>query len=236
MNKSILKNFCIGLDLVMNMKKILLAICICVLSIPLSSYTYYAKTNDNLIIVAHPDDETIWAGEHLIRGSYTVLCITNGNNKTRKAEFEKVLKQTNSEGRILPFPDKTNGQRDNWKSCKNEITEEIKKIIDSKDWSTIVCHNPDGEYGHIHHKMVSQIVTNILKSEKNTDKLIYFGKYTCRKNKDQLKNEKSLSSKYYKQKLKLCDIYSSQSKVMNHLHHMLKYENWIPYKNWDKMK
>ena len=89
MNKSILKDFCIGLDLVMNMKKILLAICICVLSIPLSSYTYYAKTNDNLIIVAHPDDETIWAGEHLIRGSYTVLCITNGNNKTRKAEFER---------------------------------------------------------------------------------------------------------------------------------------------------
>ena len=27
-----------------------------------------------------------------------------------------------------------------------------KKEIDSKDWDKIVTHNPDGEYGHIHHK------------------------------------------------------------------------------------
>lgn len=40
-----------------------------------------------------------------------------------------------------------------------------KKEIDSKDWDKIVTHNPDGEYGHIHHKKVSKYVTMILKKK-----------------------------------------------------------------------
>lgn len=218
------------------MKKILILICTCFFVIPLNSGIVYASKNESLMIVAHPDDETIWAGEHLLRGNYTVLCITNGDNKVRKAEFNKVMKKTESKGIILSFPDKTNGQRDNWDSCKKQIKKKIKKIIDSKDWARIVCHNPDGEYGHIHHKMVSEMVTNIVKSENKTDRLMYFGKYTKKKNKYELKDKKHISSKYYKQKLALCSLYSSQSKVMDHLHHMLRYENWIPYSKWDKMK
>ncbi len=213
-------------------------LCICLLACLLCINTIHIYANEapSLMIVAHPDDETIWGGSHLLNGNYTILCITNGDNKTRKAEFKKILEQTNSKGTILSFPDKTNGKRNNWKSCKKDIKKEIKKMIDSKDWKEIVTHNPNGEYGHIHHKMTSKMVTKILKSEKKVDKLIYFGKYTSQKNKDNLINEESILSKDYKQKLKLCDVYSSQKKVMNHLHHMLKHENWIPYANWDKMK
>lgn len=44
----------------------------------------HAEEPESLMIVAHPDDETIWGGSHLINGNYTVLCITNGNNKKKK--------------------------------------------------------------------------------------------------------------------------------------------------------
>lgn len=37
---------------------------------------------DSLMVVAHPDDETIWGGAHLLKGKYVVVCITNGNNRT----------------------------------------------------------------------------------------------------------------------------------------------------------
>lgn len=70
-----------------------------------------------------------------------------------------------------------------------------KKEIDSKDWDKIVTHNPDGEYGHIHHKKVSKYVTMILKKEDKTNQLVYFGTYTSKKNKAELKNEKKLSKK-----------------------------------------
>ena len=202
---------------------------------PMNSEILQANEKENLMIVAHPDDETIWGGAHLMKGNYTVLCITNGNNKKRKAEFNQVMKKAGSKGMILSFPDKTNGKRDNWKSCKKEIKNKIKKVIDSKDWDEIITHNPNGEYGHIHHKMVSKFVTNLLKSEKKTKQLIYFGRYTKRAKKADLKKEKAISKKAYTKKLKLCTLYSSQDKVMDHLHHMLSYENWIPYSNWDRM-
>ena len=75
---------------------------------------------DSLMVVAHPDDETIWGGNHLLNGKYVVVCITNGNNRTRRKEFAAVIKQTNSIGLMLSFPDKTHGKRNNWKSCREE--------------------------------------------------------------------------------------------------------------------
>lgn len=40
------------------------------------------------MFVAHPDDETIWGGSHLLKKHYLVVCLTNGNNKTRKRVHE----------------------------------------------------------------------------------------------------------------------------------------------------
>ena len=42
----------------------------------------------HLMIVAHPDDETLWGGAHIADGGYLVVCITNGYNATRSAEFQ----------------------------------------------------------------------------------------------------------------------------------------------------
>ena len=59
----------------------------------LNTSIIHAKESESLMIVAHPDDETIWGGSHLINGNYTVLCITNGNNKKRKKEFMNIIRQ-----------------------------------------------------------------------------------------------------------------------------------------------
>ena len=87
--------------LVMKMKKLLL--CILSLMLCLNTSVIHAQEPESLMIVAHPDDETIWGGSHLINGNYTVLCITNGNNKKRKKEFMKVMEKTHSKAIILSF-------------------------------------------------------------------------------------------------------------------------------------
>ena len=212
--------------LVISVKKLLL--CILSLILCLNTSVIHAQEPESLMIVAHPDDETIWGGSHLINGNYTVLCITNGNNKKRKKEFMKVMEKTHSKGIILSFPDKTKGKRDNWKSCKKDIQREIKKEIDSKDWGKIVTHNPDGEYGHIHHQMTSYIVRKDSRVDMN--QLVYFGKYYRKKNMPN--NLNSISQSDLKKKMKLTGMYSSQSKVMDHLGHMLPHENWVKAKNW----
>lgn len=51
---------------------------------------------ERLMIVAHPDDETIWGGKHLLEGHYLVVCLTNGDNVKRKNEFMNIMKKTSN--------------------------------------------------------------------------------------------------------------------------------------------
>lgn len=134
-------------------------------------------TYQNIMIVAHPDDETIWGGGHLLKDKYLVICLTNGNNKTREKEFNEVMNKTHNQGIILDYPDKTNNKRDDWKTSYKNIINDLKYLLSKKQFKTIVTHNPKGEYGHQHHKMISAIVTNIVKNLKQTDNLKYFGNY-----------------------------------------------------------
>ena len=189
------------------------------------------------MIVAHPDDETIWGGAHLLEENYVVVCITNGNNRTRRKEFSKVMEETHSIGIMLSYPDKTRGKRDNWDSCRDKIQDDLKQIIGKKHWDTIVTHNPDGEYGHIHHQMTNSITTAITQDLGFLDKLYYFGKYVKKRNLDKEEYAPyltaSLTAKALKYKTALADLYSSQKKVMEHLGHMFPYENWIKAESWE---
>lgn len=181
---------------------------------------------NKLMIVAHPDDETIWGGGHLAEDDYVVVCITNGNNSTRSKEFENVMNESGDIGIILSYPDKTFGKRDKWDKVYNKIKKDINTLMNYKDWELIVTHNPDGEYGHIHHKMTSSIVTEL--SKDNLSKLNYFGKYYRKKDIDSVKDElESISSYAYDIKTsKMIACYSSQERVCESLSHMFPYENW----------
>ena len=69
---------------------------------------------NNLMIVAHPDDEFIWGGAHLLTDRWLVVVLTNAGNETRKPEFEAMMKATGDTGLILGYPDKVGGCRSNW--------------------------------------------------------------------------------------------------------------------------
>lgn len=186
------------------------------------------KECDSVMFVAHPDDETIWGGSHLLNKHYLVVCITNGNNKTRRKEFMNVMKATHNTGIMFNYPDKTHGQRDNWNNVRKYIKNDVHYILGKKNWNTVVTHNPDGEYGHIHHQMTSYIVRK--DSDVNMKQLVYFGKYYKKKNMPQ--HLTSISKNDLKKKMNLTYMYSSQSKVMDHLGHMLSHENWVKAKDW----
>lgn len=192
---------------------------------------------DSLMIVAHPDDETIWGGSHLLEGKYVVVCVTNGNNRTRRKEFAKAIEKSGSIGIMLSYPDKTKGKKDNWDTCREQIQDALKQIIEKKQWNIIVTHNPDGEYRHIHHQMTSSITTDLTKNLGCLDKLYYFGKYVKKKNLDKEEYapylSESLTDRELKNKIALTELYSSQEKVMEHLGHMFPYENWIKAESWE---
>lgn len=180
---------------------------------------------DKLMIVAHPDDELIWGGGHLIEDNYLVVCITRGNDKIRSKEFKNVMKATNDVGLILSYPDKIAGKRSDWKAWKKDIQKDIETIINYKKWDVIVTHNEKGEYGHQHHIMTHNIVDNACEETKTEAKIMYFGKYYKKIDLPGTDMEQ-IDDGLLQQKDKIAKNYSSQAKTIEKLHHMFPYENW----------
>lgn len=182
---------------------------------------------NNLMIVAHPDDELLWGGAHLIRDDYLVVCITCGTNGTRDNEIQAVLKETDDELLKLGYPDKVFGKRSNWKNEKGKIYEDLKKIIGLKSWNLIVTHNVDGEYGHEHHVLTHEITIDAYKELGIHTDLYFFGKYYSKKKMATLLElPESIPEEELNKKKELIEIYKSQSFIKTTFDHMFEYEDW----------
>ena len=186
---------------------------------------------ERLMIVAHPDDETLWGSEELLKNKYLVICITCGTNKKREKEIEAALKISKDRLIVLDKPDKVRGKRSDWKHYKKQIEYELKYVIKKKKWNTIVTHNPEGEYGHIHHKITNNIVTKVYNKEP-IGKLKYFGKYFSKKRINQNKNAREIPEDIYDMKIEMIDSYKSQAFIKNRFNQMYKYENLINAEDW----
>lgn len=69
---------------------------------------------DKVMFVAHPDDDLLWGGRHLIEDDYLVVCMTRGNDPVRSAEFKSVMEATGDKYLILSYPDKIGKDRSSW--------------------------------------------------------------------------------------------------------------------------
>jgi len=185
---------------------------------------------NKIMIVAHPDDETIWGGGHLLQDDYLVVCITCGTNSTRVKEIKQAMNYSDDKLIMLGYPDKVWGKRSDWKYEKKDIKKDIKKILNYKNWDLVVTHNPQGEYGHNHHKMTSNIVTDIYGKQAN---LYYFGKYYKNKTLEKMSKPKKINSNLLKKKTeKMISIYKSQGFINKKFGHMYPYENWVKSTEW----
>ena len=114
---------------------------------------------DKLMVVAHPDDESIFGGANLIQETgWKVICLTNGNNETRSTEFYQAMDMLKVSCEIWDYPDDFEGSFD-----AALLKKDLKKILRKNSINCIVTHNLYGEYGHSQHKSLSQILHNIFK-------------------------------------------------------------------------
>lgn len=190
------------------------------------------NTVDNLMIVAHPDDELLWGGAHLLRDNYLVVCITCGPNITRVNEFKNLMEQTGDQYIMLGYPDKILNIRSNWNDDKDDIYKDLSDIISLKSWNVIVTHNKVGEYGHLHHKLTHQIVLDVYNDLNISDNLYFFGKYYTKSGLKKLsvKPDRITDEELIK-KTELMDIYKSQSFIKEMFNQMFPYEEWTKYEN-----
>ena len=113
------------------------------------------------VIIAHPDDETLWAGGTILSHpswECFIVCLCRGSDKDRAEKFYKTLKILNSEGIMGDLDD---GPEQNPLNTK-EVEHAILDLLPPKHFDLIITHNPTGEYTrHIRHEEVSKAVIEL---------------------------------------------------------------------------
>ena len=113
------------------------------------------------VIVAHPDDETLWAGGTILshpNHNWFVACICRASDKERAPRFFNTLKLLKAEGAIGDLND---GPEQN-PLDKTELENEILRLLPKTEFDLICTHNSTGEYTkHLRHEEVNKAVVNL---------------------------------------------------------------------------
>jgi LmbE family N-acetylglucosaminyl deacetylase len=115
----------------------------------------------NLLVIAHPDDEAIFFGNWLSknRENTRVVCVTGGNDEVRKAEFLRSMGMLGIEDyEIWDYEFSLSPLRD-----RASIYSDMQYLRSSGDWECVVTHGRYGEYGHIQHIEVHDMVVDVFR-------------------------------------------------------------------------
>jgi len=113
------------------------------------------------IIVAHPDDETLWAGGTILSHpswKCFVISLCRASDTDRAPKFYKALKILKSEGIMGDLDD---GPLQ--KPLEETVVENtIMDLLPKRHFNLIITHNPTGEYTrHIRHEETSNAVIKL---------------------------------------------------------------------------
>ena len=124
------------------------------------------KSKTVAVIVAHPDDETLWAGGTILSHpmwNCFIVSLCRGKDHDRAPRFNEALKILKSEGIMGDLDDGP----DQVPLDKGEVEQAILSLLPPKHFDLIISHNPSGEYTrHIRHEEVGEAVINLWNSDK----------------------------------------------------------------------
>jgi LmbE family N-acetylglucosaminyl deacetylase len=119
------------------------------------------KQESVVVIVAHPDDETLWAGGTILSHpswKWFIVCLCRGSDKERSVRFHRALKVLKSEG-IMGDLDDGPEQKP---LDRNDIECSILNLLPHNHFDLIITHSPAGEYTrHLRHEETGKTVIKL---------------------------------------------------------------------------
>ncbi len=111
-----------------------------------------------VVIVAHPDDETLWAGGEILAHpdrDWYVLSLCRASDVDRSGRFRRALEQLHATGCMADLDDGP----EQYPLPPELIRETILSRLPERHFNTIYTHGPQGEYTrHRRHEEVSRAV------------------------------------------------------------------------------
>ena len=127
------------------------------------------------VIVAHPDDETLWPGGMILAHpdwQWFILGLCRANDADRAPKFWRALDQMNAMGNLADLDDGPEQKP----LSDSIIRQTIISFLPHTKFDIILTHSPEGEYTrHLRHEEVSRAVVDLWnKQEISTKKLLMF--------------------------------------------------------------
>lgn len=128
--------------------------------------TRIKKGSKCAVIVAHPDDETLWTGGIILMHpeiQWTILTLCRMSDRDRSPKFRKAMKALGAEEGIMG--DLDDGPEQTPLDC-HEVQCAITELLPFNNYDLIITHSPDGEYTrHRRHEEVGRAVAYMWENE-----------------------------------------------------------------------
>ena len=126
-----------------------------------------------VVIVAHPDDETLWAGGTILNypfHKWFVVCLCRASDAERAPRFYNALKILNAEGIMGDLNDGPHQHP----LDEEELENEILKLLPATHFDLILTHNSTGEYTrHLRHEEINKAVVTLWHNKKISAKELW---------------------------------------------------------------
>ena len=128
--------------------------------------SFQSRPKSIAVIVAHPDDETLWAGGTILSQpswEWFILSLCRGDDPDRAPKFYQALNILEADGIMSDLDDGP----EQVPLDSNQLQDRIIELLPVKYFDRIITHSPAGEYTrHRRHEEIGQAIIELWCSEK----------------------------------------------------------------------